>query len=1335
MKLQNTFLQGRMDSDTDERLLQKGVYRDALNIQVANSEGSNVGAVENIIGNTKVSNFNLTNAKCIGELEDGKSRKIYYFITSDEKDLVIEFDEETLTTTRVLESTIAGNNILKFNPDYLITGVNKIINGDSSKDLLAWTDDVNAPRILNIARAKSYPIDDFVEDDISVIKKPPRYAPTTVLQQTVNLENYLDDKFISYAYRYKYLDGEYSALSSFSNYQFFPKAFKLDYQTAENTGMENVFNQVLIEFNTGSERVTDIQLVFRESNSTSVYIIETLNKEDEILADDDDVTHLFNNSKKYEILPVDELSRLYDNVPRLSKTQEFIGNRLAYGNYLEGYNMIDSSTNKVAMNYDLNLVSADTAYKSLNYVLFPENADFDKWRMDFFGQSLNEGDVLSFNIVLTRTNASFIYNYSYILIQDFTDIAELSADSDFIYFVEEVMSSIFEQNVQDVVPDDTISTAYTGFKILNEIAWELTILAPYITYTIDDGISPAYTEDHFWDFVDEAIDISTSEGRGNKSLKSNRSYEVGMVYLDGYNRSSTVITDITNTITVPHSLSTSQNKIQIDINHNPPEWADRYKFVIKQNKGEYETMYINIFHEDGLFRWVKLEGSNRNKVKEGDVLIVKSDLSGVVDNLVKVKVLEVTQKEEDFINGNIDQNGNDVIEPPGLYMKIKPLDFLMDESDANAQELHDNGTPLAASGHGIINIGNTDNLDINSLGGYLDPVTERFINYDMNIGTRVHMVFKVKNRLTSNQSLVTYDRQFIVQENYSNFEDWYNAEVVTLGVVFEAEVKQTTNRFNWGGINDLTMRLKTENVYAAIDGTISIVYNTGDLIFETQADDIEDEVFYETGLTFDIVDNLHQGNIQNQTIDPLPATCLLDAFNCYVMGNGAESYKYQDSLNVASLQMNLRPNAVDLNGFKEIRRYADITYSEPYNENNSINGLNEFNLSRANYKEDIEKKYGSIQKMYSRDTDIVIFQEDKISKVLFGKDLLYNADSTTNLSIVDDVLGQAVSYAGEYGISRNPESFAFNGNNLYFTDVKRGAVLRLGANGLVEISANGMRTWFKDRFKENLNGVKMGAFDPYYDQYVLHLNNEDVDFDSYTLTFDEKVKGWTSFYSFSPEQMTGVNNKFFTVKEGEIYQHHVGDRNVFYEQQYPSGIKFVLNDSPSDIKAFKTLNIEGTHAWDCSILTNFTNGHIHGKEFINKENEWYTHLRRSENSQDYSALATQGVGRLESIDSLTLTFSNNVSKSLSNGDKLYVLNETNGVLSFLGNVDLHSDTTITLDLLTNTPSVNEFIVFTKDSRMEGSMIRGYYMEIDMTIDSPEMVELYGVNSEVFKSFG
>ena len=107
-------------------------------------------------------------------------------------------------------------------PTFLITSVNKIDN------LIFFTDNLNAPRVINIDF--NYPdpfnnIDQFTNEQILVIKKPPLAAPTLNLLNTTIQDSFLEDNFICFAYRYKYSNGEYSAVSQFSEPAFDPGIF------------------------------------------------------------------------------------------------------------------------------------------------------------------------------------------------------------------------------------------------------------------------------------------------------------------------------------------------------------------------------------------------------------------------------------------------------------------------------------------------------------------------------------------------------------------------------------------------------------------------------------------------------------------------------------------------------------------------------------------------------------------------------------------------------------------------------------------------------------------------------------------------------------------------------------------------------------------------------------------------------------------------------------------------------------------------------------------------------------------------------------------------------
>ena len=92
-----------------------------------------------------------------------------------------------------------------------------------------------------------------------------------------------------------------------------------------------------------------------------------------------------------------------------------------------------------------------------------------------------------------------------------------------------------------------------------------------------------------------------------------------------------------------------------------------------------------------------------------------------------------------------------------------------------------------------------------------------------------------------------------------------------------------------------------------------------------------------------------------------------------------------------------------------------------------------------------------------------------------------------------EILGNQIARIENFGISNNPESFVAWGENKYFTDVKRGAVLQLiGGSAsderLIVISEAGMRSWFRDLFTESFTTQKLGGYDPYMDEYVLTSN-------------------------------------------------------------------------------------------------------------------------------------------------------------------------------------------------------------------------------------------------------
>ena len=389
-------------------------------------------------------------------------------------------------------------------------------------------------------------------------------------------------------------------------------------------------------------------------------------------------------------------------------------------------------------------------------------------------------------------------------------------------------------------------------------------------------------------------------------------------------------------------------------------------------------------------------------------------------------------------------------------------------------------------------------------------------------------------------------------------------------------------------------------------------------------------------------------------------------FNCYSFGNGVESDRIRDDFNTPQIDNGIKLSSTFLEYGQETKG-SSMIYSGIYNSTSSVNNLSEFNMAEKITK-DLNTTYGSLQAIVGRDSDVVAFAEDKVLRIQSGgKDALFNADGNAQLTASNRVLGTAIPFAGDYGISKNPESLAIDAYRMYFTDKQRGAVLRLSRDGITPISDIGMKSYFREKLKYYKNIT--GSFDGVNDEYNLVLHStpqyQAESSASLNLSFNEKSKGWISFKSFTPITAISVSDRYYSVDQNVIYKHYNDsvNRNTFYGVFTESTIDVLFNQAPSNIKSFKTINYEGTQSkvdkftttttddsgssigftandeefynlsakegWSVeSIETDLQKGFI--PEFIEKEGKWFNYIR-GENSTtdasiDTSELSIQGLG-------------------------------------------------------------------------------------------------------------
>ena len=273
-------------------------------------------------------------------------------------------------------------------------------------------------------------------------------------------------------------------------------------------------------------------------------------------------------------------------------------------------------------------------------------------------------------------------------------------------------------------------------------------------------------------------------------------------------------------------------------------------------------------------------------------------------------------------------------------------------------------------------------------------------------------------------------------------------------------------------------------------------------------------------------------------------------------------------------------------------RQSGLIYSGIFNSRTGINNTNQFPVGEE-ITRSLDPAKGSIQKLYAENTNLTVFQELKVSRALIDKDAIYSAEGSALTTTAAQVIGQVVPYAGEYGISKDPGSFAVYANRKYFTDKNKNLVLRLSNDGITEISAYGMRDFFRDEMSaldlnSTVKGKIVGGYDIEGGGYTLSLQPHS-DGDYKTLSFSESTKGWVSFYNYKPDQVFSFKGKFYSTNSNAddtskgLHEHYAQEdlHNSFYgSAAFDSTVTFVFNPKASMPKNFLTIGYEGSNGWD-----------------------------------------------------------------------------------------------------------------------------------------------------------
>ena len=194
--------------------------------------------------------------------------------------------------------------------------------------------------------------------------------------------DYLEDKFVRFAYRFKFEDNEYSIFSPFTQIAFIPKQKGYFINGQEDNAVqstivnwfENDVNNIelviplpdTISNIVSSYKLKEIDILYKESDQTTVKVVDSIVL-DGLTGNDNFYTYNYQSTKPIRTLPVDQTTRVYDKVPVKALGQEIIGNRVVYSNFQTKH------TPPRFINYNINVQTKLSSGTYTNFVEYPNH--------------------------------------------------------------------------------------------------------------------------------------------------------------------------------------------------------------------------------------------------------------------------------------------------------------------------------------------------------------------------------------------------------------------------------------------------------------------------------------------------------------------------------------------------------------------------------------------------------------------------------------------------------------------------------------------------------------------------------------------------------------------------------------------------------------------------------------------------------------------------------------------------------------------------------------------------------------------------------------------------
>lgn len=395
-----------------------------------------------------------------------------------------------------------------------------------------------------------------------------------------------------------------------------------------------------------------------------------------------------------------------------------------------------------------------------------------------------------------------------------------------------------------------------------------------------------------------------------------------------------------------------------------------------------------------------------------------------------------------------------------------------------------------------------------------------------------------------------------------------------------------------------------------------------------------------------------------------------------------------------------RPNAV-IDNFSERDRFAGLCVSEPYVDDTGYNGLSSFNLGLINYK-DLDEEHGEIELIDGYDTDVDVFQRERCSKIMYRKNILTSASGERQVVSSQDIFGEQQMYSGEWGMS-DFRSYATWGNNSYFVDKRKGAVLRKSMSGLDSISRYGLDDFLFDLILKE--SVFKGCFDLRHESYILCLHDKSIN-------FLEKGNGWSSFFEMVPDFIVNSQHGVYSFKDGVLYKNDAQpDLCRIYGNGSDVVVHFVYNEYPDIVKLFNAITLEASDVpYRTEFITEAALSVIDGSAWERKEKLFHAYIPMGagERSAEYNMA---GVCSKQYYGS-EIPLHYQQKRGIHVGDELYSTDSSGSNKVFVGKVSGVHDGILNIDRM-GTVQAGAILVCADVSQINGDNHRDRYMEIRM----------------------